>query len=68
MGAGSTSSFSSSTTISRLSLTGQVLGNILGPSNVSAITLVTAPEPSTALLFGLGLAFLAARRRAVARA
>jgi len=40
-----------------------VLGDILGPTNVNAITLVSSPEPSTALLVGIGLAFLGRRKR-----
>ncbi|TMA30183.1 MAG: PEP-CTERM sorting domain-containing protein [Deltaproteobacteria bacterium] len=52
------------TKISRLGLNGQALGDILGPSNVSAITLVVSPEPSTALLLCGGLLAFATRRRA----
>jgi hypothetical protein len=60
---GSTEQYSSTAKISRLSLSGQSLGDILGPSNVRAITLVSSPEPSTALLVGLGLALLGRRKR-----
>ena len=65
---GNTQSFSNITKISRLGLNGQALGDILGPSNVSAITLVVSPEPSTALLLCGGLLAFATRRRAAARA
>ena len=52
-----------SQSVFRFDLSGNELGVILGPANVSAVAIANLPEPSTAVLLGGALAALGGARR-----
>ncbi len=52
-----------SQSVFRFDLSGNELGAILGPANVSAVAITSLPEPSTAVLLGGALAALGGARR-----